>query len=1079
LPPSEKNYETSHYNLDSMKKPIQYTIIAALAMHSAVLAAEASTVQPSYDYQPVRNGIEIRDGNRRFNRPLYSSVDRPWRVIALAGDRPEFMLMRISATKSMTKLANVKLGLADGPWLDTVPPVLARHDHALQSYQVGGEDDGMEIAAVRARAFDALLLRVKNHRDDSAPLVLAIGGMGAKSNYDQFPDGAAFKPGECRWNQPTFAGNTLTLAGRAGILIATGSVPLRFMTADPNAVAKGPKALLEAPLEKDVVSALSAEWPASRELYFVLSPDAADSSGIAAFRADPAKVFAEAVEDNRKLASTIEIDTPDPYLNAALPSAVLGFDAAWNAPTFRHGAIAWHDSFAGWRSTYAATPCGWHDRVQSHMHEFYSRQTAEGRIPSKLENDSIYNMGEVLVDQALYDYEWTGNLDPLRKGGFDAIARHLAWGEKHLKTPDGLYENFLNAWNTDYKWCNGGGGTIASSYFWRANKTMAEIAKRLGKDASVFEQRASEISAAMKARLWSETVGVYGEYRDSTGLKLLHESPDLSSIYTPIDLGFTNPFESYRMLRFGLRRFERIKGLPRGGELIYASEWLPDHYSSRGIYTAEIINTLLTLYRTGQSEAAEPLRRAVDGSFYEGPGMGCTGYTIHPDGTYKPHTDFTDMTSMYVRNVVEGLFGIRMNAPDGRITLQPSFPADWDKASIRCPGVAYRYTWDGVTETMAIQTPQQLSATIRLRARRAEIDGISVNGKAAEYTIEPGVGCCWVIVSASPGVETQVQVNYGKEELPQATFDKTSTPGQPLTVRVDRGQITQVRQSREVMHQSSIAGDGKSCTIPLPAEAGVPTFFVLVTHGNTQTWMPVEVDVRPAESFAENESQVAELKLHAETVDLSKFRNQRLADLHNNEYGPRIKPFYWADKEGLRTVQPNGRSWWEKHSKHGVRTDTGALTAAAGRFVTDNGIPFDIPATGPDSVFTTRYENFPNRIEIPIGKRGRKVCVLVAASLTIAQSRMENARITVTLGDGKQRVLALRNPESIDDWLGSGKGTPYVLSGRPQALGTGTHVVLQEIDLGGEQSIESLTLETFTEETLVGLLGITVLQDGK
>jgi hypothetical protein len=277
--------------------------------------------------------------------------------------------------------------------------------------------------------------------------------------------------------------------------------------------------------------------------------------------------------------------------------------------------------------------------------------------------------------------------------------------------------------------------------------------------------------------------------------------------------------------------------------------------------------------------------------------------------------------------------------------------------------------------------------------------------------------------------------------------------------------------------QASIADDGKSCTIPLPPAAGVPTFFVLVNHGNTQTWTPVEVEFRPLEALAGKPPTAADLKLRAETLDLSRFRNQRLEDLHRNKYGPRIKPFYWADKEGMRTVLPNGRSWWEGHSKYGIRTDTKVLAAAAGHFLTDNGIPFDIPATGPDSVFTTRYKNFPNRIEIPVAKRGRKVCVLVAASLTIAQSRMENARITVTLGDGTQRVLALRNPETIDDWMGSGKGKPYVLSGRPQALGTGTHAVLQEIDLGEEQTIESLTLETFTEETLVGLLGITVLQN--
>jgi hypothetical protein len=288
-----------------------------------------------------------------------------------------------------------------------------------------------------------------------------------------------------------------------------------------------------------------------------------------------------------------------------------------------------------------------------------------------------------------------------------------------------------------------------------------------------------------------------------------------------------------------------------------------------------------------------------------------------------------------------------------------------------------------------------------------------------------------------------------------------------------------VRQSRDAVDQARIADDGKSCTIPLPPKAGVPTFFVLVNHRDTQTWIPVEVDVRPLDALAGKSAAAADLKLRAETLDLSRFRNQRLEDLHRNEYGPRIKPFYWAGREGLRTVQPNGRSFWEKHSKHGVRTDTSVLTAAAGRFLTDNGIPFDIPATGPDSVFTTRYKNFPDRIEIPIGKRGRKVCVLVAASLTIAQSRMENARITVTLGDGTQRVLALRNPETLDDWLGSGKGNPYVLSGRPQALGNGTHAVLQEIDLGEEQTIESLSLETLTEETLVGLLGITVLQDGR
>lgn len=172
----------------------------------------------------------------------------------------------------------------------------------------------------------------------------------------------------------------------------------------------------------------------------------------------------------------------------------------------------------------------------------------------------------------------------------------------------------------------------------------------------------------------------------------------------------------------------------------YSSEWLPNHYSTRGIYTVEIINTLLALYRIGQSEAAEPFRRALDGSFLAGPGPGSTGYVINPDGTYKPHTDFSDTSSIYVRNVVEGLFGVQLQGGENRIVLQPSFPPEWDHASICCPPVAYQYTCDGNTETMAVQTPRKLSPTIRLRARQAEIATVTVNGKPAKYAMESGIG---------------------------------------------------------------------------------------------------------------------------------------------------------------------------------------------------------------------------------------------------------------------------------------------------------------------------------------------------
>lgn len=1035
-----------------------------------------SQLEEPYVYRPVNGGIEILNGDRLFNRPLYIAPRGNHRLIGLAGDRPEFMLMEINGTKSMNKLANIKLGYKDGAWLSEVEPVFSRYCMGQQQYRLGEAKNEIEVDAIGAMSFEGLLLRIKCTSHPIGPLVVALGGR-AKANYDQNYSAAAFNPKECQGMQIKFSGNTLQLSGIGSTLFATSNVPLNYTSANPEAVNQGPDGLCKSRAKGAAVAALVAEWPASGEIFLIFTKESSDSPGLKSFLKSPTEAFAKEIEANRRVATAIEIDTPDSYLNVALPQALIGYNATWNPPTFRHGAIAWHDSYAGWRVTYGGTTAGWHERVQSHMKAFYDKQSEKGRIPAKLGSDGIYNMGEVLCDQALYDWEWTGDLKSLREGGFNAIARHLDWGEKYIKTPNGLYENFLNAWNTDYKWCNGGGGTIASVYYWRANKAMADIAVRLGKDPTVFSRRADEIAAAMKSHLWSERAGVYGEYRDNLGFKLLHESPDLSSIYTPIDLGFCDPFESYRMLRFALRRFETITGLPRNGALIYSSEWLPDHYSTRDIYTAEIINTLLTLYRIGQSEEAEPFRRALDGSFFTGPAPGSTGYRIEPDGTYIPHTDFTDVTSMYIRNVVEGLFGIQMHAPNEHVILQPSFPLEWNKVSIHCPAINYEYSWDGQIDGMIISSRQPLTLTVRLRARRANISAVMVDGKPSRYTVEPGINCAWVIATTERCEKAQVEIIYGSADMPRAKFSSTGIAGKLCTVNIDRGSIEEVYQGSNKLEGIDISTDGTQCNIPLSSDAGLTTYFVRVEYRDVQMWVPVEVDVRAAELADKNPEKEDKVEMQAQTVDLSKFLNQCLADLHGNTYTPRIRPFYWANRDGFRTVQANGRSWWETHGRDDFRPDISRLRAGEGRFTADNGIPFAISTEGNDAVFTSLYENFPDRIEIPVNQRGRKVAVLVAASISLMQSRMENGRITVKLADGTEWKVALRDPETIDDWLGSGTGKSYALSGNPVSLGGNTHGHLYEIDLGGVHMVKSIELETYTNETMIGLLGITIMQE--
>ena len=105
---------------------------------------------------------------------------------------------------------------------------------------------------------------------------------------------------------------------------------------------------------------------------------------------------------------------------------------------------------------------------------------SRGAVPDLARNRSFfYNMGEVLVDHILYDWEWTGDL-AFMATAFDVISDKLLWEERCLDPDgDGLYENWLNTWVSDAHWYNGSGCIQASVYNWRANRLMAGGGKRL------------------------------------------------------------------------------------------------------------------------------------------------------------------------------------------------------------------------------------------------------------------------------------------------------------------------------------------------------------------------------------------------------------------------------------------------------------------------------------------------------------------------------------------------------------------------------------------------------------------------
>ena len=84
--------------------------------------------------------------------------------------------------------------------------------------------------------------------------------------------------------------------------------------------------------------------------------------------------YQQARRHYRQLASRIQFQTPDPYINTLGGALVLAADGDWDGQTWLHGCIGWRMPLAGWRAGYLGDVLGWHDRAISHFDAYAKSQ---------------------------------------------------------------------------------------------------------------------------------------------------------------------------------------------------------------------------------------------------------------------------------------------------------------------------------------------------------------------------------------------------------------------------------------------------------------------------------------------------------------------------------------------------------------------------------------------------------------------------------------------------------------------------------------------------------------------------------
>lgn len=661
-----------------MKQTKLKTFAVVSACMMGMLSSSAQGVmQRTANYHPDGRGFSCVNGNNRYTRALYGSVDE-WRLET--SDRPIFAIFKKNNHRNIRFVIKCN---GQAFQLDSVEYCKARYEAGKREYLM------------------------KDKRWGSGVLKLSVLA------YPQ-TEGAVWK----------FAAENF---GKAKIEIVGMICEIRvskFKRAGDIGKFDGPEAF-DAPAQPKMLSAVAGMMPqkGAAELYFSVDNTVLSTGK----NSEMCKRYQAAEQWRSDLASSVIFNTPDAYLNPVGGTMVMAADGAWNGQVWTHGAVGWRMPLPGWRAAYMGDFLGMFDRQRIHFDAYAKSQVTDipvtrphvmdkehnlsrgayewgtpmysnGYICRNPENNKQfhhYDMNLVYIDELLWHFQFDADTAYMRKM-WPVIKSHLAW-EKNTWDPDndGLYDAYCCIWASDALQYNSGGVTHSSAYNYRANLLAARMAEMIGENPAPYREEADRILKAMNSRLWLKDFGHWAEYQDFMGLKRVHKDAALWSIYTPIDCGAGTGEQNYQATKYVDRHIPRVPYIYNGQEYqtVSTSDWSPYEWSINNVAMAEVMHTVLAYYQAGRAEEAYRLLKAnVLDFMYLGSSPGNFGQLSTMDrATGEGYRDFSDVTGISSRAFIEGLYGITPNALEGKCIIRPGFPAAWDSASVHTPYLDYSF----------------------------------------------------------------------------------------------------------------------------------------------------------------------------------------------------------------------------------------------------------------------------------------------------------------------------------------------------------------------------------------------------
>lgn len=1075
-------------------------------------------------YKPDGQDFVIVNGDKKFNRALYGT-HTGFRVET--GDVPEFALYlpRMGGNLSFgLKSGNTVKALNDAAMIESRYRPGSRIYH-IQDPMLG--KGSITITTLAMADAEGMVIRIETHRlPAGVELTWRFGGASDRRFSREGdlgvdpPDSFYLKPENCRGNEFTISQNNFVLKfGSNQSRTLTGVFP-------PSSR-----------LSTDELPTLNAVMPlASKSEYYlaIRIPETEDAMVYSSLKNE----FQKAENYRQEITGALKISTPDPFFNTLGGTIAAAADGIWDGTVWLHGAVGWRMPLSGWRAAYTGDVLGWHDRSRIHFNAYANSQVTNVepiyphpnmdsvlnlaravktwgtqmysngyicRNPNRNDQMHHYDMNLAYIDELLWHFNWTGDMDYVKKM-WPVLKLHLAWEKRNFDPDgDGLYNAYACIWASDALYYNSGGVTHSSAYNYRANKMAADIAAMIGEDPTPYRQEAKKILAAVNKKLWLSNRGHWAEFIDFMGDKMVHHSAAIWSIYHAIDSDLHDPLQAYQATRYVDTEIPHIaveaNGIESGKyQVISTTNWLPYSWSINNVAIAEINHMALAYWQAGRKEKAfNLLKSSMLDNMYLGSSPGNIGQISYYDAARgECYRDFGDPVGITSRAVVQGLFGILPDAMNGRLVIKPGFPGDWDHASIENATIAYQFKRRKLKSVYEIQQrfDRLLNTELIVPVRHERIKSVKVNGKKVNWKMYHGIaGEVTISIDVPAMSKAKIEIVEAGKKLNDRISNIRLANGQSISYQ-SPVQIMQLFDPQGILSDFSIDNNLVKANV-----SGIPghrTFFLKVSQGE-MTWMqPVHVEIEePLKPVIPAFITVEPAK--CEMINIDQFYNDKVTNVFTNRYMSPRSPYTTLQ------IPVQGIGEW-CHPNLTAEIDDSGLRAMAvnNQIMTPFEFSFITPAQGKNIAFTSRWDNFPDKIEIPLSGKAARAYLMMAGTTNHMQCHIDNGYIVATYTDGTTDTLTLINPENWcpieQDFFVDGKAfqlktdRPYRIHlksglisdnlekelnirgvyGRRIDGGAG---VLLDMPLNPEKELKSLSVESKANEVIIGLMALTLQRE--